>query len=143
MARSILRLGTAAWLLAGAAGLGIAAIGPGWLIGVLPPLAIGADALARAVGAISTAVLMVGVVHVAVLAGLRTASWGHSAAILLAAFLATALLTLAAAAIVSAVTQPEAAPALIGSGVAALLVAACYGIAGARLVGEVRARPGI
>lgn len=142
MARTILRVGAAAWLLAGAAGLGLAAIGTQWLIGVLPPLAIGADALAGAVGTISAAVLMVGLVHVAVLVGLRSSSWGHSAAILLAAFLATALLTLAAAAIVSAVTQPEAAPALIGSGVAALLVAACYGLTGTSLVRELRARPG-
>lgn len=142
MARTILRLGAAAWLLAGVAGLGLASVGTQWLLGVLPPLAIGADALARAVGAISAAALIVGLVHVAVLAALRAARWGPSAGILLAAFLAATLLTLAAAAVTSAATQPEAAPALIGSGVVALVVAACYGLAGARLVGELRARPG-
>lgn len=142
MARTILRLGAAAWLLAGAAGLALAAVGTQWLLGVLPPLAIGADALARAVAAISAAALMVGLLHVAVLAALRTARWAPSAGILLTGFLAATLLTLAAAAITSAVTRPEAAPALIGSGVAALVVAACYGLAGARLVGELKARPG-
>lgn len=141
MARTILRAGAAAWLLAGAAGLGLAMLGAEWLLGVLPPLAIDADALARAVGAFSAALLTIGAAHVAVLSALRRAAyWAYSAGILLAAFLATALLTLAAAALTSAVTQPEAAPGLVASGVAAGVAAAAYGLAGARLVGEMRSR---
>lgn len=144
MARTILRVGAALWLLAGAAGLALAAFGTQWLVGVLPPLAIGADAVARAVGAFSAALLIVGAIHVAVLTALRTAApWGYSAGILLAAFLAIGLLTLAAAAVTSAVTQPAAALGLVASGGAAVIGAAGYGLAGARLVGELRARPGI
>lgn len=142
MARTILRAGAAVWLLAGAAGLALAALGVDWLLGVLPPLAIGADALARAVGAFSFGLLVVGAAHVAVLSGLRArAGWSHSAAILLAAVLAATLVSLAAASVTSAVSRPEATAALIGSGVAALLGAAAYALATARLVGELRSRP--
>ncbi len=143
MARTILRAGAAAWLLAGAAGLALAAFGTTWLVGVLPPLAIGADALARAVGTFAVALLMVGGAHLAVLIGLRAAArWAASAGILLAVVLGTGLLTLAAAAITSAATQPEAALGLIGSAAAALLAATAYGVAGARMVGELRAGSG-
>ena len=142
MARTILRAGAAMWLLAGAAGFALAALGVDWLLGVLPPLAIGADALARAVGAFSFALLVVGAGHVAVLTGLRAAPpWGYSAAILLAAVLAAALLSLAAASLTSAVTEPAAAAPLLGAGAAAVVGAAAYGLAGARLVGELKARP--
>lgn len=143
MARTILVMGAALWLIAGAAGLGLAVFGAHWLLGVLPPLAIGADALARAVGAFSFALLVVGVAHVAVLSGLQAqARWGYSAAILLAAVLAAGLLSLAAASLTSAVTRPEAAAALIGSAIAAAVGAAAYGLAGSRLVGEMRFGPG-
>lgn len=142
MARTVLRAGAALWLIAGAAGLGLAALAAGWLLGVLPPLAIGADALARAVGAFSFGLLVVGLAHVAVLGGLRAhAGWSYSAGILLAAVLAAALLSLAAAGVTSAVARPEAAAALIGSGAAAVAGAAAYAVAGARLVTELRSRP--
>ncbi|MGZ8474743.1 MAG: hypothetical protein ACXWWQ_00765 [Candidatus Limnocylindria bacterium] len=142
MARTILRAGATVWLLAGAAGLGVGSLGAEWLLGILPPLAIGADALARAVGAFSFGLLVVGAAHVVVLRGLRAgARWGHSAGILLAAVLAAALLSVAAAGVTSAVSRPEAAGALIGSGVAALVCAALYTLAAARLVGELRSGP--
>ena len=141
MARTILRAGAAVWLLAGGAGLALATLGTEWLLDVLPPLAIGADALGRAVAAVSFGLLIVGAAHVVVLRGLRAgARWGHSAGILLAAVLAAALLSLAAAGVTSAVSRPEAAGALIGSGLAALACAALYTVCGARLVGELRSR---
>jgi hypothetical protein len=143
MARTILLCGAVAWLIAAAVGLGVAAFGAQWLLGILPPLAIGADALARAVGAFSFGLLVVGAAHVAVLAGLRAGTgWSYSGAILLAAVLAAGLLSMAVASLTSAVNQPTAAPALIGSGSAAVVGAAAYGLAAARLVGELRARPG-
>lgn len=142
MARTILRAGAALWLIAGAAGFALAAFGADWLVGVLPPLAIGTDALARAVGAFSFALLVVGAGHVAALAGLRAAApWGYSAAILLAAVLAAALLSLAAAALTSAVTEPAGAAALLAWGAASVVAAAAYALAAARLVGELRSLP--
>ena len=141
MARTILRAGAAVWLLAGVAGLALAILGTDWLLGVLPPLAIGADALSRAVGAFSFGLLVIGAAHVAVLSGLRArARWGHSAGVLLAAVLAAALLSLGAAGVTSAVSRPQAAAALIGSGMAALGCAALYALTAARLVGELRTR---
>lgn len=144
MARTILRAGAAAWLLAGSAGLGLATLGVQWLLAVLPPLAIDADALARAVGAFSFGLLVVGLAHVAVLTGLRArARWSYSGAVLLAAVLAAGLISVAAAAVTAAVTQPEAAAALIACGCASVAWAGAYGLAGARLVAEMRnlARP--
>lgn len=144
MARTILRAGAAAWLLAGAAGLGLATFGAQWLLGVLPPLAIGADALARAVGAFSIGLLVVGLVHVAVLMGLRAgARWSYSGAVLLAAVLAAGLLSLGATAVTAAVAQPDTAALLIACGCLAAGGTAAYALAAARLVGEMRtlARP--
>jgi hypothetical protein len=141
MARTILRAGAVAWLLAGGAGLGLAVVGAEWLLGILPPLAIGAEALARAVGAFSFALLVIGGAYLAVLSALRAGTrWGHSAGILLAAVLAAGLLSLAAASLTSAVARPEAAAALVGSGAAALVVSGAYAIAAARLVGDLRSR---
>ena len=144
MARTILGAAAVAWLLAAVTGLGLATLGAQWLLGVLPPLAIGADALGRAVGAFSIGLLVVGLAHVAVLAGLRAgARWSYSGAVLLSAVLAAGLLSLAATAITAAVTQPGAAAPLIAGGCAAVAWAGAYGLAGARLVAEMRtlARP--
>ena len=141
MARTILRIGAAMWLLAGLAGIGLAALATDWLLGLLPPLAIGPDALARAVATLSIGLVLVGFLHLGVLRGLRAGRWGPSAAILLAAFLAIALLSLAAAAITSAVAQPEAAAALLAGSLAALLAATGYALAVADLVRGMRDRP--
>jgi hypothetical protein len=139
MARTILRAGAIAWLLAGAAGLALAVVGAEWLLGILPPLAIGAEALARAVGAFSFALLVIGAAHLAVLRGLGAGTrWGLSAGILLAAVLAAGLLSLAAASLTSAVARPDAAAALVGSGAAVIVVSGAYTVAAARLVGELR-----
>lgn len=143
MARTILLAGAVAWLIAAAAGLVLAAFGAGWLLGLLPPLAIEAEALARAIGAFAFGLLVVAGAHVTVLAGLRArARWSYSGAILLAAVLAAGLLSLAAASLTSAVSQPAAAAALIGSGFVAAMGAGAYGLAAARLVGEMRVRTG-
>lgn len=141
MARTILRIGAAVWLLAGVTGIGLAALGADWLLGLLPPLAIDAGALARAVATLSAALAVVGLAHLGALRGLRTGRSGPSAAILLAAFLGVALLSLSAAAITSAVAQPEAGPALLAGSVAALVGAAGYGLAVADLVRLTRLRP--
>jgi hypothetical protein len=138
MARTILRIGAALWLVAGLAGIGVAAVGTDWLLGLLPPLAIGGEALARAVATLSVALAAVGLAHLGVLRGLSRGPWGRSAAILLAAFLAAALLSLSAAAITSAVAQPEAAPALVAGCIAAVAAAAGYSLAVVDVVREMR-----
>lgn len=141
MARTVLRLGAATWLLAGALGVAVATLGTQWLLRILPPLAVGAEALARAVSAISVAAALLGLTHVLVLAGLGArAAWGYAAGILLAAVLAAALVSLAAAALTSAVTQPTAAAALVAGGLAAGAWACAYALCAARLVVEMRAR---
>jgi hypothetical protein len=139
VARTILRIGAAVWILAGLAGIGVAALAVDWLIGLLPPLAIGPEALARAVATLSVALIAVGVAHVGALRGLRAARWGPSAAILLCAFLAVGLLSVSAAALTSAVSQPGAALPLVLGSLAALAAAAGYGLAVADLVRELRA----
>jgi hypothetical protein len=146
MARTILRVGAAAWVLAGAAGLALSVFGTEWLLALLPPLAIGADALARAVGTFALALVILGLLHLLALAGLRSTAWGASAGILLASFVGAALLTLFAAGVTSAVAQPESAPGLLGGALAALTAAAGYALAAADLVRAVRARrtrPGV
>ena len=52
-ARTILLCGAVLWLLAGIVGIGVASLGREWLLQILPPLAIGADALGGAVSAFS------------------------------------------------------------------------------------------
>ena len=144
MARTILSVGAAVWLLAGAAGLALATLGTEWLLGVLPPLAIGADALARAVGAFSFGLLVIGAAHMVVLSGLRArARWSHSAAILLAGMLAAGLLTLAVSALTGAADQPASAPGLIAAALTGGALAAAYALATARLVAEMRTSRGV
>lgn len=141
MARAILVAGAVAWLLGGTLGLALAAFGTGWLVTVLPPLAIGADALARAVGALSVGLLIVALAHAGALVGLRRGgAWGYGWAILLAGLLGFALATLGVAALTSAATQPASALAFIGSALAALGAGAAYGLAAVRLVIELRSR---
>lgn len=140
MARTVLGLGAAAWVLAGGAGVALSTIGTDWLLGVLPPLAIGADALARAAGTFALALVILGLVHLLVLASLRSTAWGASAGILLAGFVGAALVTLFAAAVTSAVAQPASALGLLGGGLAAFVAAVGYALAAADLVRAIRAR---
>jgi hypothetical protein len=140
MARTILRIGAAVWLVAGVAGLGLAVVGAEWLLGLLPPLTIDAAALARAVATLSAGLGAVGLAHLGALRALRGGGSGPTAAILLSSFLGVAFLTLSAAAITSAVAQPRAAAALLAGSVGALMAAGGYGVAVARLVREMRVR---
>lgn len=139
MARSVLLIGSVAWLLAGLASLAVAAFGAEALEGMLPPLAIDTDALRGAVTAVGAGLLAVGLAHAVVLIGLRSSRrWGWSASILLSAVLAASLLALCAAAATSAVATPAMAAALLGACVAAALGAVCYALVVLRLVGERR-----
>lgn len=131
--------GAVVWLLGATLGVALAAFGTDWLITLLPPLAIGADALARAVGALALGLLLVALAHAGALVGLRRGgAWGYGWAILLAGSLGFALVTLAIAGLTSAATQPASAAAFIGSAIAALGAGAAYGVAAARLVIELR-----
>jgi hypothetical protein len=144
VARAVLAVGAVLWLVAGVAAFLVAGFGGGWLLSILPPLTVGSDGLARAVAAIGVAVAAVGVAHVVALSALRRAvRWGYSFAVLLAALLAAALLSGAAAAMTVAAADPRAAAASVGTGVVASVAAAGYGVAAARLVGEMRARRSI
>ena len=141
MARIVIGIGAAAWLLAGAGGVLLAAVGTDWLIGVLPPLAVGTDGLRRALAAFSLGLLVVAASHTVVLVGLRArAGWAYSAAILLAGVLAATLLSLSAASVTSAAAGSSAAVSLVVIGLAAFLAASAYALAGARLVAEMRSR---
>lgn len=137
MARSILLVGSAAWVLAGLAGLAVAAFGAKALERMLPPLAIDTDALRGAVTAVGAGLLAVGLAHAVVLMGLRSSRrWGWSAATLLAAVLGASLLALCAAAATSAVSTPAMAATLLLAAALAALGGACYVLAVLRLVGE-------
>jgi len=137
VARRVLVVGAAVWILLGAVGMLLAAVGTDNLLSWLPPLAIDADALGGALTAVGLALVATGVAHVVVLLGLRRGRrWAGSAGALLASVLAIVSLALAATAFSSAVREPAYALPLIGAGSLATLAAAGYGIAAVRLVRE-------
>jgi hypothetical protein len=139
VARSILLVGSVAWLLAGVTGLAVAGFGAEALERLLPPLSIDTDALRGAVTAVGAGLLAVGLAHAVVLIGLRSRQrWGWSASILLAAVLAATLLALGAAAATSAVATPQMASPLLAGTAAAAVGTACYALVVLRLVGERR-----
>jgi hypothetical protein len=128
------------WLIAGAIGIGIGLTGADDLQRVLPTLTIDLAALSGAVVTVASAVLAVGVLHAAVVVGLRAGSrLARTAAVLLAATLFALLVTLTAAAVTTAVTAPDRAPSFLAAGLVALVGAAIYGFVTALLVAEVRA----
>ena len=134
MARTILLLGAAGWLLAGAAGLVLALTGTEALLSVLPPLAIDADALGGALTAIGLTITVMGAAHLVVAFGVRAGRrWAMSAGVLLTSTLAVASVGLAAAAISSALRQAAMAAPLLVGGAVGFLAAAAYGIAAVRL----------
>ena len=140
MARALLLGAGIVWLIAGAVGIGIGLMGAADLQRILPNLAIDLAALGGAVVAVGSAILAVGVLHAAVVVGLRVGNrLARTAALLLAATLFALLVTLAAAAVTTAVTVPEQAPSFLVAGLFALVGAAVYGFVTARLVAEVRA----
>ena len=140
MARTVLGGGAVAWLVVGAAGIVLAAAGRDWMIAVLPPLAIDADALGGALAAIASVLILVGAAHLAVMVGLRR-GWRSalSAGALLASVLSVVCLALAAAAASSALREPAYALGLVGAGVAAVVAAVAYGLATVHLVRELGA----
>ena len=142
MTRAILVAGAAAWMVAGMAGLTAALIGIEAVEAMLPPLAIGPEALARTVAALAVAALVVALVHVAVLAGLvRGRSWGASAGVLLCGVSVAGFVALAAAGLTAGMAGSMAAPAAVAVGIGSLLMAAAYAAAGSALVRRLRSRP--
>ena len=114
-------------------------VGATTLQSLLPPLGIDLDALRGAVTAVSLGVLGIGIVHAAVVVGLRRGGRrATSGALLLSAFLSMLLLALAAAAATTSVTTPENAPGFIAAGLAALVGAIGYGLVASLLVRELR-----
>lgn len=139
MARSLLLVATAAWIVAGAAGVAVGLVGATTLQRILPPLAIDLDALRGAVTAVSVGVLALGLAHALVVAGLRRGGRrAVSVALLLAAFLSAVMLALAAAGATAAVATPASAPAFGAAAFGALVGAVGYGVIVAVLLGEMR-----
>jgi hypothetical protein len=140
VARTVLAVGAVAWLIVGVAGIAIAVAGREWMIGILPPLAIDADALGGALAAMASALGLVGIAHLGVVVGLsRRWRSALSAGVLLASVLSAACLALAAAAISSAVREPTYVLGLVGAAAAAVVAAVAYGLAAVHLVRELRA----
>jgi hypothetical protein len=140
VARALLLGAAIVWLIAGAVGIGIGLMGAADLQRILPNLAIDLAALGGAVVAVGSAILAVGVLHAAVIVGLRLGNrLARTVGLLLSATLFALLVTLAAAAVTTAVTVPEGAPPFLAAGLVALVGAAVYGFVTARLVAEVRA----
>ena len=140
MARSILLAFAIAWLVAGAAGLGLAALGVEALERSLPPLAIDTDALRATVLAVAVAVLLIGAIHVLILLGMRARhrlAW--TAGILFAGLLSATSLALSVASATSASVDAPRALAYVLAAIGALAGAACYALVVARLIREVRA----
>jgi hypothetical protein len=134
VARNVLVLGAAAWILVGAAALLLAAVGTDNLIAWLPSLAIDADALGGALTAVGGALVAIGATHLVVLVGLRgRRRWAMSAGALLASVLAIASFALAATAFSSAVREPAYALPLAGAGALAILAVGGYSITAVRL----------
>ena len=141
MARAILLVAGTLWLLAGSFGIGVAVFGVEGLLGILPPLAIEADAVSRSVTALAIGSALVGSAHLAVVAGVRRdRDWALSGGLLRAAGSAVAFVALAAAALTSAAAGTMSGVAAVGGAIGAALAAGCYGVAGASLVHRLRSR---
>ena len=141
MARAILLAAALVWGLAALATLLAAIIGVETMVRLLPPLSIDTDALRGAIVAVTVGLGLGTASHVAVVVGLRSGNRrAASIAILLSALLCVTFVTLAAAAVTSAVATPASAAPLLGGGLAAALAAIAYGFTVAALVGELRAR---
>ena len=139
MARTLLLAAATAWIVAGAAGLGVGLVGAATLQRMLPPLAIDLDALRGAVTAVSIGVLVIGLAHAAVLVALRSGGRrAVSAALLLSGFLSALLLALAAASATAAVDTPTNALALGAAALGAVAGAIGYGVIVALLLRQVR-----
>ena len=140
MARGILLAAAIAWFVAAIGGLVLALAGIDWLLPLLPPLTIDADAVRGAIVTIAAGAGLVAVVHAWTLVGLRVRRrWASTLAILMSALLTVLLFALAVAAVTSVAAQPSAAAQLLPAAGAATGGAAAYAVALVRLVQERRA----
>lgn len=131
----ILIIATAAWALAGLAGLGIAAVATEALHSALPELAIDRAALGGAVTAVALSALGVAIVHLAVLLGVRRRWPGALASgVLLGAVMTVLSAASGAAAVASAVRTPDYLAILGAAALAGSLAAVGYGLVTAALV---------
>lgn len=143
MARTILIFAAVAWTLAGLAGLAVAALGTDTVRSALPPLAIDRSALGGALTAVALGILATGVLHLAVLAGLRRRWRGALAGgALLGAVMTVVATASGAAAVASAVRTSDYAALLGAVALGALLVAVGYGLVTVRLIGDLRSESG-
>ena len=137
MARTILLVGTIAWLVGGVAGIAIAVFGIDRVMTLLPPLAIDADAVGGALLTVALVLIAIGAVHATVLVGLRRAKrWAGSAGALLGGVLAVACLALAAAALASATRDASLAASLFVAAAVAAVAAIGYGLVAVGLARE-------
>lgn len=137
MARTILLVGTIAWLVGGAAGIAVAVFGIDRLMTVLPPLAIDADAVGGALVTVALILLAIGAVHATVLMGLRRAKrWAGSAGALLGAVLAVACLALSVTALASATRDASLGAGLFVATAVAAVAAIGYGLVAVGLARE-------
>ena len=140
MARTVLIIGAVAWLLAGAGGFTLAAIGTAQLIALLPPLAVDADAVGGALTALALTLVATGTAHLFVVAGLRDGRrWARSAGVLLTALLAIVSIGLAATAVASAVREPAYGLQLLAGAAVGAVAAVAYLLAAVGLARELGA----
>ena len=141
MARLVLAVGAAVWLLGAVAAIALGIAGTGRLTQLLPPLAIDGAALGGALIAVGVALGVAGLAHVAALLGLRR---GHrralSAAILLGGLCSAVFVALAGAAFASAVAEPSMTLLLLAAGALAIVAALAYLLATVRFISELAAR---
>lgn len=141
MARAILVAAAVGWILLGLGGIGLALVGTDAVRGVLPPLAIGADALSRTVAALAIAALVLGVTHAVIGVGLgRGTGWAASAGLLLCGVSIGGFVTLATAALTAGAAGSMVPAGALAAAAGALLVAAGYGVAASSLVHRLRGR---
>jgi hypothetical protein len=135
VAVAILLAGAVAWSVLGLAAVSLGTLASEWLHSQMPPLVIDAPALGGGVTAMGVGLVVVGVTHGVVRAGLRRGyRWGLSAAVLLTGVMAVGLLALAAAGVTSAFALHASALALSGAGALAAVASAAYGWCAVSLV---------
>ena len=139
MGRAVLLAGALCWSLGALAAFVVALLGVERILASFPDLAIDAEAVRGAAVAVGVALAVGAVAHLAVLAALRArrrVAW--SAAVLLCGLALAVFLALGAAAFASAAAEPQLIGPLVAGGLAAMLVAAAYGLGAVCFVLEIR-----
>lgn len=140
MARAILRVAAVVWLLAAMGGFVVAVTGAAWLLDLLPPLTVDADAVRGAIVTMAAGAALVAAVHALVLIGLRGAHrWGSTIGILVSALLGVLLFALAVAAVTGVAAEASNALWLGPAAGCAVIATAGYAAVVIRLVQERRA----